>query len=267
MKGKLLGIGFSVLLIGLALPAFIMVLTRGTSAEGPAVDVTEFKGISLYPQARQVYSSTDDRALPVDHRFARPGGGAHLSRTSDRIEQVESFYTRNLTEQGWLLLKAEDQGWRLRNVVNPNAKDSDGRRLAFILNASETNSYRTYLVVALLAFPEGETEIELEFWRWPDPERVPIYPGAEDLQITEAKVPDLPPDSDLIERSIVYYCDGTPATVETYYKEQLAEHGWWLDDVHFRPGLPFNYGHPGTTASSVWVNVKGAGEGRTRVEL
>src|SRR5688500_18737603 len=102
MKQKISGIGLGVLLIGLTLPAFIMVLNRSTNAEGSAGDGLEFKGIPLYPQARQVYASTEDQALPVDHRFARPGAGAHVARTSDSIVQVEDFYTKSLAEQGWL---------------------------------------------------------------------------------------------------------------------------------------------------------------------
>ena len=176
------------------------------------------------------------------------------------IQEVTAFYKRVFAQEGWTLFE--------ESSIVPVATYLD-----FVwTNPGQGAPARRFvrLKIGLPAYGESGTYIDAIFQLWPDPNKVPLYPGAAMVQTRWEQMPAYAP-----ERIITYQTNVAPQLVQDFYKQVLWQHGWTEnmvdegDKIHFRVGYHRGLPDDGNwTGSSVDVIISQPDVGgKVRVEL
>jgi hypothetical protein len=224
-----------------------MGLTCDSSEAKTVTHAEEIEDIPVYPEAKKTSTGADK---------GRPGSGLYRFVSGATTDEISSFYKSCMATRGWVM-SGEGKG----SIVFP-----DARGIVFVwTHPKQDIPARRYLVVSLFPAREGNTEILLDFERWPDPEKVPLYPDAREVKINWASDPTY----GFPERVTTYMAKVTPAEVEAYYQDMMIQHGWWSTPSRYA-GLTFTYergGPEAMTTSGVTVIAQSDANGNTIVEL
>lgn len=251
-----LGIGLLALVLVLSISAFASMKNKSLASANVDLN-SELEGIPIFPGAEQLYPQRGE--VPNDHFNTRPGAGQYQLKTPNSRTEVEAFYKKSLAERGWNLV--------YEGTSRIDAWDSIGLVFTWT-NPNEGIPRRRYLGVSLRILQNSTTEINLDFERWPDPNQVPLYPNAEQVEDDVR-----PNESGFPVRVIRFLSDASPSDIDAYYNDILVQHGWWKIEPYpeATDQSPFyNYAGqspPGPTASSVRVHIQPDAGGRTQVEL
>src|SRR4051794_23788192 len=61
---------------------------------------------------------------------------------------------------------------------------------------------------------------------YPDPNNIPLYPGAQAVSVRDAKHQDIKGQWIVTSRITTYVTSAAPAIVLTYYKTNMGQYGW-----------------------------------------
>ncbi len=84
---------------------------------------------------------------------------------------------------------------------------------------------RRHIALSILRYTTGNG-VRLAFDRWPDPEYVPLYGDAQQVQVAWVHGPD--PQVDNFERVTTYETRASVDEIEAYYKDAMLQNGWRL---------------------------------------
>ncbi len=193
----------------------------------PKIMITGTTDIPLYPDARQVRPGEGGY-------YNKPGGGDYSFWSDSSVDKVVSFYKRELAKSGWTVEVDE----RSSPPTAPMATVDFGW-----INPVKEVPFRRHLVLDINGWVTG-CEVWLRFERWPDPEYVPLYPGAQQVQVewVNDKYPEYP-DVDYFERVTTYETKTTVSGIEAYYKDAMMQHGWQMGRSEPPNHLFFSYRH------------------------
>lgn len=223
-----------------ALAATVLVLSQLYSAKPPtagtstsdtglikAVNSTEVitgtDGIPIFPGAKTVDVSDDAKSIHMGHIEY------HADVPNATFEQVKLFYREWLAEDGWVVVRE-----------NPNEKKDESWTVDVIWNnKSDEPPTRRYMLLGVQIVAPGRVEehVEVHIWhqRWPEPLKLPIIPGAQQVQTTWEKHPAY---TNL--RVTTFLVAMEPEAVDDYYKDLLPQYGWGETDLEmFLPGTAF----------------------------
>src|SRR5437867_3961632 len=160
-RTRLLLIGFGVCAIVLGFALALIESNYGQVSD--AALITQGEDIPIYAHAQDVRTSCLEEI---------PGRCSFSLKTADSLEAVVSFYEQHLTTSGWA--RTEDSGGK------------DIRVIYFVWTGSVGDvSLRRILQLAVDASPNTHgTEVVLSVRRWPDANKVPLYPGAQHVETT-----------------------------------------------------------------------------------
>jgi hypothetical protein len=134
-------------------------------------------------------------------------------------------------------------------------------------NSEEGAPARKHLSIGLRLLPETKTEISISVERWPDPNKVPVYPGA--IGVKTASVQEF--GDGPLNHVITYVVDAQPSAIRTYYEKVMIDHGWSLAPSEL-DSVTFNYGrggggYEGSAGSKVRVRIEASPGESTKVAL
>jgi hypothetical protein len=175
---------------------------------------------------------------------------------SDSEEKVEPWYRDYLLGHGWTI-------YGLEYVHMYRWVDKDG-----------PTPWGLSLTVGTIELEVDETEVELQIYRWPNVDKLPLYPGAQ--QVEAKSVP--PPKGDEGEMEVrvtTYVTEATPDEVERYYKPVLQEHTWQPDEkaqgsIDRAPGIVYHHWYgamPSRDGANLYICAQPQGDGLTKVEM
>jgi hypothetical protein len=208
--------------------------------------ITGTGGVPIFPGAKTVDVSDDAKSIRMGHVEY------HADVPNATFEQVTAFYREWLAEAGWVVVRE-----------NPNEKKDESWTVDVIWNnKSDGPPTRRYMLLGVQIVPPGRTEehVEVHIWhqRWPEPLKLPIISGAQQVQSTWEKHPAL---TDL--RVTTFLVDVPPAAVEDYYKDLLPQYGWGETDLEmFLPGMAFR-----GRGSTLVLNTEHVSSGQTLVKF
>lgn len=168
-------------------------------------------------------------------------------RTTEPLEDVLAFYKDELPKQGWTITR--DDSYPLYKWRDPQGVAAWGVHL----------SIRTERLLG------DENLVELRSMRWPEDGKVPLYTGAEQVEVSETLSKD-----GLPLRVTEYIVNAPPQAVEDHYKSALQEQGWTFEVDESRPitegpGLLFRALYGKGRNLSIVAQV--TSDGRTHVEM
>jgi hypothetical protein len=150
--------------------------------------------------------------------------------TSDSLEEVAEFYTVVLARQGW----TDGGGWW--------DKDFASIAKGFAWPVDQGDSYKllaSFLVSdGCLRDPSGPVTdensvkkrcVNVELRRQPFESRIPLYPGAQDVNVQDNPHPYATQYMKLMTRTTRYKVNVSPQEVERFYRTTLADNGWASD--------------------------------------
>jgi hypothetical protein len=263
MKGFVVTVVACILMLGLAVIAFIS--AKGTALQGglPPSASKEISAMSLLTDTLATATTADTEGVPlypgaqakwVNCLEGWPGRCVYSLRTDQAVDKTVSFYKQALLAKGWTL--AEESGGDGAYGMQFVWTNSDGGVPA-----------RRFLQVTMDA-ARGTTgsDLILDFERWPDPNKVPLYQGS---KLMDTKW-ETDPTYGALERITTYITSGTQDEVEAYYKAVMIQEGWQTSKYDTRPGLSFLYSRGievTNTNSAVRIVVQPLDGNQTKVEL
>jgi hypothetical protein len=198
-------------------------LVNGTYENVPKLDnVPDLDRIPPYPNVEGEMNVITE---------SNPIGHSMQITTSDSIEQVLAFYHTALLNGGWTtpsdgLAPADmwrDYVWQDKAGILP---------------------WGWHLHIATNSRLEGGTVIYLSEQRWPETDKLLVYPGATQIETVRSK----PKYSGIEAHTTTYTVDASFEDIRDYYKATLVQHGWKYiepgseDDARAiwnRPGMKF----------------------------
>jgi hypothetical protein len=120
----------------------------------------------------------------------------------------------------------------------------------------------------------GGTEVKLDIYRWPNVDKIPLYPGAQ--QVDVKSVPHPKGDEGEMEvRVTTYVTEASPEELESYYRPILEEHTWQLDEkiqgpIDQAPGTVYHHWYGtmgGPEGANVYILAQPQADGPTKVEM
>ncbi|HUP26861.1 MAG TPA: hypothetical protein VM409_00370 [Chloroflexia bacterium] len=184
----------------------------------PPVDMRAAEQLPPYPGAEDVkVIGTGFHNQPAKLQFY----------TDDPLWEVGQYYSIVLAKIGWL----ESQGgWSDKATIAQGFIWSDSLDNLYLLTAS------VLISDGCLIDPYGDMTdtnmikkrcVDIELLRQPFASRVPLYPGAHDVQVLNKPVEYRPP---YITRTTKYVASASLQEIENFYRTTLANNGW-SDDI------------------------------------
>jgi hypothetical protein len=140
-----------------------------------------------------------------------------MSRSCNAILQ---FYRQSLESKGWTLAEELTQGKNPHIIYHWKSHE-------------ELVPWNEDVSIGCVILSEMGTRISMYQRRWPDPYRVPTYPGAQHVEEKCTSVAEAG-----IDREVVFQADAEMFNIETYYEKVLPEHGWWLENPEMHESKP-----------------------------
>lgn len=149
------------------------------------------------------------------------------------VSRVRAFYEYILPKYGWSLLYRTGSGhysWTDPKGLAPWHLDVDlsiGGRLG-----------------------SGRAGVDLLYKRYPDANKIPLYPGAQNIEVSAGGSDTSSPAfcrNTATVTNTTFLTMASPTEVESYYKALLPTHGWWIRDnsgsIQSPTGVRFTGGH------------------------
>jgi hypothetical protein len=233
----------------------------------PPTMITGTTDVPLYPGAYDIKQTGGEK-------WNKVGGVAYLFRSNSSANDVIDFYKRELIKRGWVLALVSSPESMNFVWTNPVKEIPFRRHIDFHFNGATWFSQSEQIY---------RTEVFMRYERWPHPDNVPLYPNAQQVQVTERK----DQDSDYKERVVTFLTKASAAEVLTYYEDVLIQHGWawtgppygeeantrifqYSNNIYIQKnGTPVTntYGMVRVTSSHVEVHTYSGENGMTKVEL
>jgi hypothetical protein len=172
----------------------------------PSSLTTRMDDVPIYPGATDVNEHCqDDVPTACVYRFT----------TRDTDEQVLRFYRETLVQVGWQIIDES-------SASQPSGIVASGVRF-FWIGGKDTVPSRRYLSIGTDSVLDSrETAIVLLFEPWPDPNRPPLYPGAEQVNVDWETIPD----SSRSELVITYSVRASASEIKGFYERTMPQYGW-----------------------------------------
>ncbi len=178
----------------------------------PASGITDAMVIPLYPNAENAESF--DSNLPSQSSRVK-------FFTGDSLAQISAFYDAVLGKIGWTHDSTEQRSnWLGKSFRWP---DEQGQ-LPFRLILNVTAADECYLDVGGSRSAQGKRCVETGILKQPLAGRIPMYPGAENVRVTD-KANSLA----FFTRSLDFETGASPEEILDFYKTRLPAFGWSLD--------------------------------------
>jgi hypothetical protein len=162
------------------------------------------EGIPIFPGAKQHSGKEKDG----------PYSGLYMFVTTAPMEDVIAFYKQELANKQWVLALEHGVGNRYNMIFDwKNPRNEIPLRRHLDIGFSTPSSH-------------SQTDILLDFSRWPDPTQVPLYPDAQNVEVKWGK----DPDGGYVQRVITYESGANTAAVVAYYKDMMGQHGWRITE-------------------------------------
>lgn len=258
-NSTLLKVVLVVLLFGVVLSGFSQFTGLGKShteelpastAEVSPQAVGEPGDIPLHPDAQSVTTE------PLDERS--PSRRSITYNVNSSLGDLITFYDKTLLQAGWVSMSKQDTGTEFLRYYSWN--DPQGAK-----------PYSLALGVEITSTGSGPQLVRVWKERVPDIMNIPLYPGAEQVT-TRNEVVNV--ERGFVQRTTSYVVSAKAGDVENYYKENMAQYGWWLSNEpnndSERPGLFFYFfnGSPESFAGgSFAVAVTSISEDKTAVDI
>ena len=136
-------------------------------------------------------------------------------RADRPLNEVIRYYKDTLQNDGW--------------VINTEHNRDDSISLELLkANSGGTAPMRRRLTLSISQWGETGASIDLSWERWPDPYKVPTYPGAVGVQShwDQSADPHYPCTS--VKQVTAFTTSATSAAILGYYRTIMPLHGWTL---------------------------------------
>ena len=142
--------------------------------------------------------------------------------------EVLKFYDEALHSKGWI---TDD-----RNLLDlPAAQHSDFTWF----DKSKTSPYALTLSVAVRQADTGSLIVSIKRDKWPDIYNVPVYPGANDMKVTDVSLGSNASSLHVI--TTTYSTDADLATLQSYYNTVMGQIGFHpITPTHLVPESPLD---------------------------
>jgi hypothetical protein len=153
--------------------------------------------------------------------------------TPDSAYAVLDFYEKALLDKGWALY----QRW------GPNSAEYEWQDSKLMM------PYSIHAVISAggeAPAGEGPSVIHITVGPQPDPNNIPIYPDAQQVEKKDVLVTQVISQEPIKdeERRVTFATNAEPAQVEAYYKDKLPQYGWTLGEgpgPYFSEGITFTF--------------------------
>jgi hypothetical protein len=205
----------------------------------PNAIITGTGDVPIYPGAQAV-------SVTVDEGFIAQGAiEYHANLPNATLEEAATFYKKWLAENDWVITRETSRQTLLSmDVIWRNKVEGPPTQRKMQVSIQTTSS--------------GRTELHFRHYRWPDVDKIPLMPGAQQVHTSLEKH-----TAYNYIRVTTYLVDITPAAAKNYYKTTLPEYGWGetLDEYHL-VGTAFR-----GKGSTIVLTVEPTSSGQTLVKL
>lgn len=251
--------------------------SKNSSMTVPIVATAE-DDIPLYPGAEDV---TISKAEPYD-------GRRMVYHTYANRSEVAAFYKEIMVKLGWTLrwenteiqreltfsyIRQDPQQAKPYDLIasitirDPSTGKYSGDDLWPIFDGTPLPS-----PVPIVTPEEDKTKPDLGSYvdivldMEPNFDRIPLYPGAENVEIKGTPVGV---DTNQVKRTTTYVVSATSQDIATYYKSTLVQYSWHLARIGESITLEtLNFNWPGPGGGAVLtIRVEPTSEGRTKVTM
>lgn len=219
--------------------------TRTTVLASDSI-VPDLDDLPAYPDARQVQSQ----------RHRQPDWTLTTFETSNASASIISFYRNTFTKNGWSVSSTADKDSLAFSWLSPNG-----------MEAPNLDVY-----VSVYDLPKGGTSVQLFARTWPDPNKLPIFPGAKQVSISYQQHPTM---RSLWQRITTYTIDEKVGSIEDFYRSMLPQQGWELEQtshsIDSADGICFVYvrgtSYQEDLGGSVVITAQPKGDGQVEITL
>jgi hypothetical protein len=145
------------------------------------------------------------------------------------VATVDAFYTRVLPQLGWASIHTTP------SITYHNYNWTD-----------PTGKVPWHLSLDMFTHDDGKdtSQIKIIYRRYPNPNKLPLYPGAQSLEVsTGASGPSYPASCSQTVTHTTYLAVARPSEVAQFYNSSLPAHGWEFHgksgDIESAPGLHY----------------------------
>lgn len=175
--------------------------------------------IPLYPGGEMIGSSFSKN---------EPGVGGFALKTNAPLADVTAFYIQTLRAAGWeLLYEKGDEDYRYMNFVWTNRANGPPARRILSLRIDNVT--------------KKGSEVIADFGPWPDTNKVPLMPNAQQAQTLWDTGLNRGFQDDRTVKVTTFVTASMPSEVEAFYKKAMPQYGWGLAVYVPHPGIAFTY--------------------------